>query len=1345
MTVTWYGWVENIDIGEGPIALYLLWQQVFNSTSGWQSVKNLTHYSNMTTYSVTLSNLDPNAQYRFRVDVVGADGDKYRERVTNGFTSDYFQAVCIIPTTTVPLTTVPTTTTFKPPAGSLFTTYKLSNVNESIRIDWTIDNNYNNVVGGLTLSYAIVSYGDCKVVSNPVFRDLSIGVNENNYTLINLSPWTRYTVRMIITTSQQNISDNQKRVEAERTTPETAPVGNVQEVSKIAETATSLTITWKMPDCEQRGGYFVRFDVIVNSSLNISSDSPFKEIMGLMTFTDYVVQIAYINTIGAGPLSAPKTFKTGEGIPEAPLMISLTPDTRSVVVTFNPPKAANGIIVTYEILYSSTADFSDSLQKPSVSTNENITGLSPAKIYYVKVRARTGAGYGIYSNVLFTTTKEDFPGPPSSVILNFRNETCLGVTWEPPVLPNGVILLYFIVCQDIAVTNPRRNASVDGTSRSHILCNLNPGQRYQIDVYAITSKGLGEPVHLFEFTEQSTPPPPPPPKKINATATTITIAIDPVVLTTGPLSLYLVYVNDITGVTGRRKRATGNPPGYITAKFLPLEVLTTTYLEVGDDKTYNGMHNKPLIGGHKYDIYLEIRSELLGLSKTSYSKIVDISTPVVPTPASIVATASTDYTGVIVAIIVIVILILIAVIIICIIFWYRRSRSYTPYITQFDDKGSKDIYSHVDDYDPHKYWNTIYSHRESRYIIAGRELLPPEGSHFDMNGVVESKNTPAITFQQEFHDLPHGRLASWNVALKPQNQRKNRFPHLLPYDHSRIILRPDDNSSNDYINANFIHGYQKPNAYIAAQSPFDEETVLDFWRMIYQMNVSVIVMITNIVEDNIVKCTKYWPDSDQGKVTYGNFFLELIDTKEFADYVIRTLKVKPSNGSTKIVHIFDFCSWPDHGVLDDQIPLLEMRIKVNEYHSDSPTSPLLVHCGTGVGRTGTYIAIDYLLKQYDREGRISVSACVRRMRKDRIQMVRTVKQYIFIYDAIFESKHAGKTRAGLDLKEKYHQLTRKNPNTKHSYLRDQFDCLCKFTRKLHSAHCTDALSHANMDKNRFPDVVPSNKHRAILRTPGGVGRTDYVNAVLLDSHRKSNHFIVTQTPLHTTVIDFWKLVYDHNVHTIVMMENYKHEDDTCAEYWPEEKKMKQYEPFFIDSVAVYQQDNITIRHFKIHSMLNPKVQAREVRQFQFNAWNDTDFVPKSKSMILDLMDLVNDWQNVSCDHECPVVVHCKDGATHSGLYVAVSNICDAMLDDGDVDVYHTVKHAKKRRTQILDLVEQYRFCYKVLWDFMNMRLPGGTLTNMMDHTQADKLYNVGSLSLPSYTSHLEYSQFDYAA
>ena len=156
-------------------------------------------------------------------------------------------------------------------------------------------------------------------------------------------------------------------------------------------------------------------------------------------------------------------------------------------------------------------------------------------------------------------------------------------------------------------------------------------------------------------------------------------------------------------------------------------------------------------------------------------------------------------------------------------------------------------------------------------------------------------------------------------------------------------------------------------------------------------------MITNIVEDHIVKCTQYWPT--QTKASFGDiFFLHLIEVIEYADYTIRTIGVRMKDDSeSKVVRLFEFTSWPDHGVPDDPIPFLEMRYKVRRYQHDNPT-PILVHCGTGMARTGVFIAVDALIDQYASEGRVMVQDFVRRLRKDRPFMVRTLKQYVFIYE-----------------------------------------------------------------------------------------------------------------------------------------------------------------------------------------------------------------------------------------------------------------------------------------------------------------------------------------------------------
>ncbi|KAJ8300759.1 hypothetical protein KUTeg_022278 [Tegillarca granosa] len=1358
--ITFKNWVLNVDIGKGPISQYQIKYRIDNDTRGWLHLDTIPYSSHAATYVRIHPNLNQSLMYQYRVDVRRQDGDKVMQEFVPGFESDFYSVDCIITTTT----SAPPVTPGRPPPGSIFSpdasaVYIPEN---TVKISWSTKRNYTAIVGTVWLSYGIIGIGDCEDFNKQDVNYTKVMVSKFGSHVIDVEPWRKYEVLIEADTIYHNVSESDRKIWlifGPETSPElqTAPSGEVQNIQVNSKTARSITLSWSLPLCEQRGGFLKQYDIqvrdLTNSSrfqASLSTNESTITINNLIPYNRYGARVRFVNVIGAGTYSDEKEIITDEAEPSAPVITDSSAGISTITLSYTKPDPANGVIQEYQIAYSVHADFRDITNKPANTTSYVITDLKPFTRYFVKVRAKTNApNWGNYSLMTVLRTNEDYPTPPYNITIVYRNETCLGLDWVFPSPQSGQIVEYSIHFMDMSLDTAEKQVKIiqEPSTGPYSICQLNSGKRYLVEVSAKTARGYGRPLTVYRTTEQADPPSPPPPQYINHTDTTITVAIDSIIINTGPLTSYSLFVNDVTA-DRKRKRQT-SVPGYRTAVFPASSITKRTIFTIGTGILSNGIVNIALKPKHNYEIYLQITSTLEGISKSSFSKMdgtvftsmiaTTTTTQAATTLPQKVIIQENNYTPIIIAVVVIVLLIIIAIIILCIFLWYRRRRSqqYEPFEIEKEQIDMTKILH--DDYDPHKYWNTIYSHRESRYIVAGRELLPDDS--LNANGSVGFRDaSPPVTFQQEFHDLPHAQLSPWNAALQRYNKNKNRFPHLLPYDHTRVILDRDDNSASDYINANYVHGYRKSTAYIAAQSPFDDESVLDFWRMLYQLDIKVVVMITNIIEDDIVKCTQYWPDPEQGRVTYGRFKLELIDQQEFADYIIRTVKIKTRNhADTKVVHIFDFCSWPDHGVPDDPIPLLEMRYKVREYHSGNK-SPIVVHCGTGVSRTGTFIAIDALLEQYQLEGRISVFAFVRKLRKDRVALVRTVKQYIFIYEAIFEARVAGDTRTGLDLKQKYHTLTMKNPKTKHSFLRDQFICLQRYTRPLLPYQCSNALVPLNVDKNRFPDVVPPDNFRPHLLTPGpgDFSQSDYVNAVFLDGHLYRNHFIVTQTPLHTTVLDFWKLVYDYNISTIVMMESYKHEDDTCAEYWPE-KKIKKFEPFFVDNTEIYQEENVTVRHFKLSYMHRPSEPSREIRQFQFNAWDDSDFIPKSKTMFLDLFDLVDDWQRVSKNHDKPILVHCKDGATHSGLFCASYVVCETMRKDGDVDVFHTIKHMKRRRTQIIDTLDQYRYCYKVLWDFMNLRQEGGTLTDMMNHSSTNKFYhNVGSLSLPSYTSHLEY-------
>lgn len=136
----------------------------------------------------------------------------------------------------------------------------------------------------------------------------------------------------------------------------------------------------------------------------------------------------------------------------------------------------------------------------------------------------------------------------------------------------------------------------------------------------------------------------------------------------------------------------------------------------------------------------------------------------------------------------------------------------------------------------------------------------------------------------EYESVPKSKLNSWNDGRLPEHKTKNRYGNLLPYDHSRVVLKPYSVEEGDYINANFIDGYRRTNRYIAMQGPIDT-TIDDFWRCVWQYKCKQIVILTNLEESGRMKCVKYWPDLSQ---FYGKIKVTLQNTELFADYIIRT-------------------------------------------------------------------------------------------------------------------------------------------------------------------------------------------------------------------------------------------------------------------------------------------------------------------------------------------------------------------------------------------------------------------------------------------------------------------------
>ncbi|GAB0186663.1 receptor-type tyrosine-protein phosphatase kappa [Grus japonensis] len=557
------------------------------------------------------------------------------------------------------------------------------------------------------------------------------------------------------------------------------------------------------------------------------------------------------------------------------------------------------------------------------------------------------------------------------------------------------------------------------------------------------------------------------------------------------------------------------------------------------------------------------------------------------------------------------------------------------------------------------------------------------------------KTSDSYGFKEEYESFFEGQSASWDVAKKDQNRTKNRYGNIIAYDHSRVILQPvEDDPSSDYINANYIDGYQRPSHYIATQGPV-HETVYDFWRMIWQEQSACVVMVTNLVEVGRVKCYKYWPDDTE---VYGDFKVTCVEMEPLAEYVVRTFTLgRRGYNEIREVKQFHFTGWPDHGVPYNATGLLSFirRVKL----SNPPSAgPIVVHCSAGAGRTGCYIVIDIMLDMAEREGVVDIYNCVKALRSRRINMVQTEEQYIFIHDAILEACLCGETAIPVcEFKAAYFDMIRIDSQTNSSHLKDEFQTLNSVTPRLQAEDCSIACLPRNHDKNRFMDMLPPDRCLPFLITIDGES-SNYINAALMDSYRQPAAFIVTQHPLPNTVKDFWRLVYDYGCTSLVML-NEVDLAQGCPQYWPEEGILR-YGPIQVECMSCSMDCDVINRIFRICNLTRPQEGYLMVQQFQYLGWASHRDVPASKRSFLKLILQVEKWQEECEEGEGRTIIHCLNGGGRSGMFCAIGIVVEMVKRQNVVDVFHAVKTLRNSKPNMVETPEQYRFCYDVALEYL---------------------------------------------
>ncbi|XP_015740698.1 tyrosine-protein phosphatase non-receptor type 22 [Coturnix japonica] len=274
----------------------------------------------------------------------------------------------------------------------------------------------------------------------------------------------------------------------------------------------------------------------------------------------------------------------------------------------------------------------------------------------------------------------------------------------------------------------------------------------------------------------------------------------------------------------------------------------------------------------------------------------------------------------------------------------------------------------------------------------------------------QSKKLNQEAFADEFLKLKNQstKYRSDNIyptatAECPENVKKNRYKDILPYDHSRVELSLiTSDTDSHYINANFIKGVYGPRAYIATQGPLPT-TVTDFWRMIWEYEVMIVVMACMEFEMGKKKCERYWAEVGDPSLQCGPFSITCEAEEKKNEYVIRTLKVT-LNEAVRTIHQFHYQNWPDHDIPSSIDPILELIGEVRCYQPDD-SIPICIHCSAGCGRTGVVCAIDYtwkLLKDGIVPVNFSIFSLIQEMRTQRPSIVQTKEQYKLVYNAVIE-------------------------------------------------------------------------------------------------------------------------------------------------------------------------------------------------------------------------------------------------------------------------------------------------------------------------------------------------------
>ncbi|XP_030368033.1 receptor-type tyrosine-protein phosphatase delta isoform X28 [Strigops habroptila] len=1224
----------------------------------------------------------------------------------------------------------------------------------AVKVSWRspVSNKQHGQIRGYQVHYVRMENGESK--GQPMLKDIMLAdaqweyddTTEHEMIISGLQPETTYSFTVTAyTTKGDGARSKPKLISTTGAVP-----GKPRLVISHTQMNTAL-IQWH-PPVDTFGplqGYRLKFG---RKDMDTFTTMEFSEKEDHFTATDihkgasYIFRLSARNKVGFGEemvkeISVPEEVPSG--FPQN--LHSESSTSTSVQLTWQMPLLAerNGVITKYTILYR---DINVAYQPVELlivpaDTTMTLSGLKPDTTYDVKVRAHTSKGPGPYSpSVQFRTLPVDQAVFAKNFHVKAVMKTSVLLSWEIPENYNSA--LPFKILYD----DGKMVVEVDGRATQKLITNLKPETSYS---FVLTNRGNSAGGLQHRVTAKTAPDvlrtKPVFIGKTNLDGM-ITVELPEVPSNENIKGYYIVIVplkrsrgkfikpwespdemelDELLKEIARKRRSIRlerevELKPYIAAHF---EVLPTEFT-LGDKKHYGGFENKQLQSGQEYVFFVLAvmeHSESTMYATSPYSDPV-VSMDLDPQPITDEEEGLIWVVGPVLAV-VFIICIVIAILL------YKSSKPDRKRAESDSRKSSipnsKEVPSHhptdpvelrrlnfqtpalssnsvpyasligsVSSLSSQTTTQSLYDNNSlPRFARKGMASHPPIPILELADHIERLKANDNLKFSQEYESIDPGQQFTWEHSNLEVNKPKNRYANVIAYDHSRVLLSAIEGiPGSDYINANYIDGYRKQNAYIATQGALPE-TFGDFWRMMWEQRGATVVMMTKLEERSRVKCDQYWPS--RGTETYGLIQVTLLDTVELATYCVRTFALYKNGSSEKReVRQFQFTAWPDHGVPEHPTPFLAFLRRVKTCNPPD-AGPMVVHCSAGVGRTGCFIVIDAMLERIKHEKTVDIYGHVTLMRAQRNYMVQTEDQYIFIHDALLEAVTCGNTEVpARNLYAYIQKLTQIETGENVTGMELEFKRLA--SSKAHTSRFISANLPCNKFKNRLVNIMPYESTRVCLQPIRGVEGSDYINASFIDGYRQQKAYIATQGPLAETTEDFWRMLWEHNSTIVVMLTKLREMGrEKCHQYWPAERSAR-YQYFVVDPMAEYNMPQYILREFKVTDARDG--QSRTVRQFQFTDWPEQG-VPKSGEGFIDFIGQVHKTKE-QFGQDGPISVHCSAGVGRTGVFITLSIVLERMRYEGVVDIFQTVKMLRTQRPAMVQTEDQYQFCYRAALEYL---------------------------------------------